>query len=59
MKIIENIIENVNKDNINGIFSINGKKIFYKILNKKEFGMEHYGYDSIKKYYKVLYRCGP
>jgi len=52
-KIIKNHIENINKNNINGVFSINKIKIFYKILNNDEFKMEQYGYDKIKQYYKV------
>lgn len=52
-KVIKSISENINKNNTNGIFSIDGIKIFYKILNNTEFKMEHSGYYMIKKYYKV------
>ena len=52
-KIIRSHFENINKNNINGIFSIDKIKIFYKILNNDEFKMEQYGYDKIRQYYKV------
>ena len=52
-RVINSLVENINQNNINGIFSINDAKIFYKILSDKEFLMEKKGYKSIQEKYKV------
>ena len=53
MKIIKEIFINENQNNINGIFTIDNKKIFYKILNDSDFIKEIEGYGIIKQYYKT------
>ena len=52
-KIVNRLFLNINKNNINGVFSISDTKIFYKILSDQEYLMEKRGYQSIKNEYKV------
>lgn len=53
MKIIKEVSINENRNNINGIFKIYNKKIFYKILSDSDFIKEIDGYSMIKQYYKT------
>ena len=50
---VKSIFVNKNKNNINGVFSIGGNKIFYKILNNSDYEKEKSGYLILKDYYKV------
>ena len=52
-KIIKELVKNKNRNNINGVFEIDNKKIFYKILNNLDFIKEIEGYDIISQYYKT------
>lgn len=52
-EIVKQIEINKNINNINGVFSINDTKYFFKILNAREFIMEKNGYNELKKYYNV------
>lgn len=51
--IIKELYVNQNLNNINGIFSIGNVKIFFKLLNKKEYYQEKKAHNLIKKYYNV------
>ena len=50
---IKDLTVNKNKNNVNGTFSIAGRKFFYKILRQRPFGYEVNGYKIIKKNYPV------
>lgn len=52
-KVVKELVENKNKNNINGVFEIANKKVFYKILNNLDFIKEIEGYDIISQYYKT------
>ena len=53
MRVVKEILNNVNKNNVNGIFCIEKLKIFYKILKKTDFQKEIEGYNILSKFYKV------
>ncbi len=52
-EIVKEIYSNHNQNNTNGVFMIDNKKIFYKILNNSLFESEITGYKKISKYYRT------
>jgi|GEM_PF-1909384 len=50
---IKSLLVNKNRSNTNGVFSIAGRKFFYKILSLEDYKKEIGGYTNIKKYYPV------
>ncbi len=53
INVVKEISVNKNQNNTNGVFTIDNKKIFYKILNDSDFIKEIEGYNIIRQYYKT------
>lgn len=52
-KYVKEITINKNKNNVNGVFSINNTNIFYKVLNDSDYKNELIGYEILKQHYNV------